>query len=1063
MFTTKSFHNYNYIITLVAMCLVFTTPLSVFAVAGVGDVTSDPGNTAVNSLSAGQESAQTGFDIADNIGEMVLVPLLSQVMNQLLNKVNNSIVNWVNSGFDGNPFYIDDPKQFFTNLAMDAASDVAGSVRTQLNNLEKCDEDPNNITVSPETCNNFQSKTSERAILYALGNKAFSGVTDALATNPDTLKAFGQSLGNSVNPMNTFSQIQGSLQGFQNNLASLSGAASQLSQVSQNITSGSVAVSDFNTVNSIKQNAQSTLSGMSQSITSVQSTIQNIATLTPNAQGIQNTSNSLQAFGGQLAQAVSGLSSIQIPSPSINASTADLAALSGSLSSGIQSLLDEMNSITQSGNSIVATLGSLGNGSLGTGAQGALEMFQKDFKQGGLQGYEAILMDDNATPIGKYINTLATIGKSTEEDKKAVDNAGAPLSDTKCSDANTREVKDADGVVLSTYCLKFDVETPNNVISAQLTKALSSKTEAVVSSGNSNNPYATVATQVATAALQSLATNLMTTGFNKLTDVATDLVFGTGDTPTPSEGFANVTDVENPFAYADQQDQNQGGNIFRNTFSVEKYLAGDPTLVQVDYSDVILRGDNTLARKQDPFTSFASIEKVTSSFTVNGVTLNPNNLGEEEFQVVHITEDLQNKLSKDYYLTEKTNNFLSPALYELDYDTTTLAIRPLRDNGAIQRMEKMAEIYRQQLAKLIEVPKVAMDIDQQCVLGPDTGWYQRLQAQKSKESQKAERKDAKKKQEDNEWGKALDGVDRAFALAVSMTQSGIQVEDPFSREYSIYLKELGTWEDVRLEVQKLLPSVSVSASQLADLQSQYFNPSSAFYTQDQIESRIKKISELDQATLDNIKNQEIVLDRLEKAIDRYEDKLSECQDRKAKVFEPNMTYQQYSQIVPSINTDLKFTELKNRILQDNIQALYCPWKEVYEPFRILSATSNSIPDLEDFKEEAEMLLANNASIFTIGDFIEEANEDYGFTYPYVGTTGLNNLIDDIEDRITELNDEINQSVPLPALISSSTQISSYRVRYPEGASGVDNRKFIDINCKDYYISSEIDYITQSIM
>lgn len=1055
------------IVTMVLM-LALVAPSIVLA-TGVDGTVQDPGNIAVGGLSAGQESTQTALKTESKIAEAVLVPLMSMVMNQLLNKVNNSIVNWVNSGFEGNPFYIDDPKQFFTNLAMSSASDVAGSVRTSLNNLEKC-EDPTS-TVSSEQCNNFQSKTSERAILYALGNKAFSGVTDALATNPDTLKAFGQSLGNSANPVNTFNQIQGSLQGFQNNLASLSGAASQLSQVSQNMTSGNIAASDFNTVNSIKQSAQSTLSGMNQSVSSVQSTIQNIATLTPNAQGIQNVSTNLQAFGSQVAQAVSNLASIQVPNPPANSSASDLAALSGSLSSSIQSLLGEMNSITQSGNSIVATLGALGNGSLGTGAQGALEMFQKDFKQGGLLGYEAILMDDNATPIGKYMNTLATIGKSVVSDTEAIDNAGAPLSETKCAPGKERTIRDAEGEPLSTYCLGFSVETPGNVIQEQLNKSLASKNEAVVASGNSPNPYATAAGQIASAALSSLTTSLMTSGFNSLTDVASNLVFN--DEPTPSEGFVNVTDVGNPFGFADQQDQNNGGAAFSKNFSVEKYLAGYPVLVQVDYSDVILRSDNTLARKQDVFNSFATLEKVTSPFTLNGATLDPTNLSEEEFEVVRITEDLQNKLPKDYYLIEKSNNFLSPALYELGYDTTTLAIAPTRSNGAIQRMDEMASLYRRQLATLVEIPSLALEMDKKCVLGPDTGWYQRLQEVSARESQKAQRKDAKKKDADNEWGRALDGLDTAFGLAIEMTQTGIQVEDPFSREYSIYLRELTTWDDVRLEVQKLLPTVSVAASQLAELESEYFNQNAnSFYTIDQIEARIKKISERDQATLDNIQNQEIVLDRLEKAIERYQEKLVECEDRKAKVFEPNMTYQQYSQIVPSINTNLKFTELRNRILQDNIQALYCPWKEVNGPFRILSATSNSIPDLEELILEAEALLPTSGNagtdFLTAVDFLESTQEDYGFTTTLSNSqqglyTSIEMLIEDIEDRITELNDEANQSPPLPAIISSSTQIPSYRVRYPEGASGissVENRKIIDIKCSSYYEATEVDYITQ---
>lgn len=864
-------------------------------------VVTDPGVTSTTGTSSGLESSQVYFDVVDNIAETILVPVMTQVMNQLLNKVNNSIVNWVNSGFDGNPFYIDDPKQFFTNMAFDSASDVAGSVRTQLNNLEQC-QDPNS-TVSPELCNNFQSKTSERAILYALGNKAFSGTTDALATNPDTLKAFGQSLD-------------------------------------------------------------------------------------------QSTGLSLQ------------------------------------------------------GESI-------------------LEKFQQDFTQGGLLGYEAILLDENATPVSRYLNTLAVIERSTEEDKQALDNAGTQLSETECSPANIREVKDAEGEVLSSYCLSFDVVTPSNIISSQLTTALKSKNESVVSAGASDNPYATIATQIASSALQSLTNNLLTAGFNKLTDVATNLVFN-DEASNPSNEFANVTDVENPFAFVDQQDQNNLGIVSGGTFNPNAYLEGNPVMVEVDSSEVIVRGNNTLALRQDPLTSFATVEAVTGSFVFNNTTLNTNNLADNEFEVVRVTEDLNNSLPRDYYLVQRNNNFLSSSLIELDYDTSTLAISPRRENGAVFRHEKILELYRAQLTTINKLPKVAQRIDRACVLGPDQGWESRLRDLAGKESQKATRKDAKKKQEDNEWGQALDGLDYAVSLALQMARTGMQIDDPFSREYSIYLKEMRNWIDKKISIEQTMSGIGLSLAQLSSLESQYYNPSSSSqYTPEQVINQLKRLSSADTATVENIRNQELVLDQLEKGLDRYDEKFSECVMRKQKVFEPGMTVQAYAQIVPVIDTANEFEDLRRRILQDNTEILYCPWEEVHNPLRLNTAASSSISGLEDLLVEALAIMATQStpseSPVLVKEFLDDTCEDYGFCIINKGEYyKLAEAIVDITDRIAQLEAEQGQILPYPPGINETTSLTpySYRVRFPEGASGINNRKYIDIKCQDYYRAQEVDYVNQ---
>lgn len=73
----------------------------------------DVPHTAVTAAEAGRKSIKDGLDLAARI--------LAQTIIQ---QVVNSTVEWAESGFEGNPAYAVDPKQYFTNIADGVIGDV---------------------------------------------------------------------------------------------------------------------------------------------------------------------------------------------------------------------------------------------------------------------------------------------------------------------------------------------------------------------------------------------------------------------------------------------------------------------------------------------------------------------------------------------------------------------------------------------------------------------------------------------------------------------------------------------------------------------------------------------------------------------------------------------------------------------------------------------------------------------------------------------------------------------------------------------------------------------------
>ncbi|MCB9808809.1 hypothetical protein H6776_00220 [Candidatus Nomurabacteria bacterium] len=904
----------------------------------------------------GANTAGTVAQIVVNyISEIVLQPLMSQVMSQLLNKINNSIINWVNSGFSGNPFYIDNPEEFFKNMALDSASSVAGGIRTKLNDLEKCNGNTTerdilnkifegdysaseqdawfqeygvssisalqaglNATISSnansDICNNFQSKTSERAILYSLGKNAFSGVASSIEAKPSTMAVFKKSLSTNLselNPLNILDDVQGQVQDLQNSLAALTSTISTLNQMEQNIaTSGSISSSDINTVASGQQQIISTLSTLASSVGSIKTAVSAGTNAFPNSQGLQNMETKLTSLQQDITQASSDIGSV-----TINSATATAA-----VSSFISSTISKISNISQKGTGFLSSMNTdMGDGAFAQAGESILEQFQTNFKQGGLDGYEAILLDDNATPIGKYRNTLAQIGKTLEQDTQKTEDAGQQLNETKCKE--TQSIKDKDGKVLSTYCVNFDVTTPKDVVGQNLAKAISSKTDSLITVSSSASPYAQIAAQVASAAIQSLATNLFTSAFTQLTDAAKDAIgLGVDEAPTPAEGFTDITDVENPFA--DYQDQTGATTITASLFDIDKYIQGLPSPLEIERSQLILRYDGELARSEDPFASIGQAEEVLSgniSFQGNSYAVSD---APSSAKVIRITGDPTNRIPLDYYLIDEDRY-----VFKIDYSLSGgTSFGYLYDQGVEKLYGTTVNLLNAQLRELSKIPEVLMEIDQQCVFGPDRGFSQRLKDHIDSASQKAKRNAQKDNNQSDDWERALDGMNEARSIALTSPDDNM-FSDPFSARYKAHVDTTESWKNSLKVTKTNLSDFSARRKQLNELIYYYENPDMLLQNPNMSLETVKKqltdIARRDPVSQSYINEIELSMERARASYKLYQEQLSECQGYRDLAFEPTTTP---ADVGLSAERDL--TLMRKRILLDNTGALYCPWKEV---------------------------------------------------------------------------------------------------------------------------------------
>ncbi len=127
MHAVKKINSNLFLLGIILAVFVFSTPQKAHAQW----IVLDPANLAVNTvtsvatgITAGATTLSAAADSAETWGkEFVGDGIANFIAKTIIKQLTAQTVNWINTGFKGNPAFVTDPGQFFTNIADKTASD----------------------------------------------------------------------------------------------------------------------------------------------------------------------------------------------------------------------------------------------------------------------------------------------------------------------------------------------------------------------------------------------------------------------------------------------------------------------------------------------------------------------------------------------------------------------------------------------------------------------------------------------------------------------------------------------------------------------------------------------------------------------------------------------------------------------------------------------------------------------------------------------------------------------------------------------------------------------------
>jgi hypothetical protein len=168
----------------------------------LSDGVSAPANVGTSVATA--ISAQTS--IQDKIKKFLLDPLARQLSRTLIKSLTAQTVNWINSGFNGNPAFITNPGQFFTNQADIAVSAALASQGPLFNQI--CSVFNTNVRLALATQYLQDARLGQCSIQGLI--KGYNGFINNFA-NGGWSAWFQMTQSNSNNPYSSYFTAQNSL------------------------------------------------------------------------------------------------------------------------------------------------------------------------------------------------------------------------------------------------------------------------------------------------------------------------------------------------------------------------------------------------------------------------------------------------------------------------------------------------------------------------------------------------------------------------------------------------------------------------------------------------------------------------------------------------------------------------------------------------------------------------------------------------------------------------------------------------------------------------------------
>lgn len=115
----------NIIKALILVILTFGITFGSFAPQAHATIpTADVAVPALLGVDQAQQASQTSSSLLDTIKEFAIDTIAFTIAQILAQKLTQKLTNWANSGFDGNPFYVDDFGALFTDIATESFETV---------------------------------------------------------------------------------------------------------------------------------------------------------------------------------------------------------------------------------------------------------------------------------------------------------------------------------------------------------------------------------------------------------------------------------------------------------------------------------------------------------------------------------------------------------------------------------------------------------------------------------------------------------------------------------------------------------------------------------------------------------------------------------------------------------------------------------------------------------------------------------------------------------------------------------------------------------------------------